>query len=96
MSDQGQASNPATPFEESEILTNEKHRSVLKGWLPSQEGKSWRLLFRASRDGFAAENFHSKCDKIKPTVTIVKSKNNIFGGFTERSWTSPSKFPEEF
>ena len=76
-------------FEESVILTNENHRSVLKGWLSSQEGK-WRLLFRASRDGFAAAAFHSKCDNKGPTVTIVKSANNIFGDFTEVSWSSPS------
>ena len=84
-----QASKPAKPFEESVILTNENHRGVLKGWLSSQEGK-WRLLFRASRDGFAAAAFHSKCDNKGPTVTIVKSGNNIFGGFTEVSWSSPS------
>ena len=72
-------------FEESEILTNEEHRSVLNGWLPYRDGK-WRLLFRASRDGFAAATFHSKCDNKGPTVTIVKSGSNIFGGFTELSW----------
>ena len=83
-----QGSKPVQAFEESVILTNENHRSVLKGWLPSQEGK-WRLLFRASRDGFAAAVFHSKCDNKGPTVTIVKSGNNIFGGFTEESWYSP-------
>ena len=88
-----QARKPTKPFEESEILTNEDHRSVLKGWLPSQEGK-WRLLFRASRDGFAVATFHSKCDNKGPTITIVKSGNNIFGGFTEVSWTSPSTFPD--
>ena len=86
-----QASKPAKPFNESEILTNENHRSVLKGWLSSQEGK-WRLLFQASRDGFAAAAFHSKCDNKGPTVTIVKSGNNIFGGFTEVSWPSWGKF----
>ena len=80
-------------FEESVILTNQNHRSMLKGWLPSQDGK-WRLLFRASRDGFAAAAFHSKCDNKGPTVTIVKSGSNIFGGFTEVSWTSPGKFPD--
>ena len=78
---------PTRHFEESEILTNEEHRSTLKGWLPPPEGK-WRLLFRASRDGFAAQTFHSKCDNKGPTVTIVKSGNNIFGGFTEISWDS--------
>ena len=60
---------------------------MLNGWLSLQEGK-WKLLFRGSRDGFQAETFHSKCDNKGPTVTIVKSGNNIFGGFTEISWNS--------
>ena len=30
-------------FEESVIVTNEEHRSVLSGWLPQQDGK-WQLL----------------------------------------------------
>ncbi|XP_078350446.1 uncharacterized protein LOC144635232 [Oculina patagonica] len=86
-----QASTPTKPFEESEILTNDEHRSVLKSWLPRQNGK-WRLLFRASRDGFAAATFHSKCDNKGATVTIVKSGNNIFGGFTEVPWASQGKW----
>ena len=88
---------PKTPkhFEESVILTTEDHRNVLKGWLPSLDGK-WRLLFRASQDGFTTATFHSKCDNKGPTVTIVKSGNNIFGGFTEQSWTSPGKFSADF
>lgn len=69
-------------FEESVILTNEEHRSVLSGWLPHQEGK-WKLLMRASQNGFAAQTFHSKCDNKGPSVTIVKSGNYIFGGSTE-------------
>ena len=74
-------------FKESVILTTEEHRSVLSGWLPQQYGK-WQLLMRASQDGFQAQTFHSKCDNKGPTVTIVKSGNNIFGGFTEQSWSS--------
>ena len=58
---------------------------MLNGWLSLQEGK-WKLLFRGSRDGFQAETFHSKCDNKGPTVTVVKSGNYIFGGFTEISW----------
>ena len=75
----------------SEILTNEEHRRQLLDWLPPREGE-WRLrlLFRASRDGFAAARFHHKCDNKGPTVTIVQSGNDICGGFTEASWISKS------
>ena len=78
-----QACKPTKPFEESNILTNEEHQQTLNGWLPK-----WRLLFRASRDGFTAETFHSRCNNKGPTVTIVKSGENIFGGFTEQPWKS--------
>ena len=74
-------------FEESVILMNKEHRSTLTAWLPPQDGK-WKLLFRASQDGFTAQAFHGRCDNKGPTVTIVKSGSNIFGGFTENSWHS--------
>ena len=84
------ASIPTEIFLESEILTNVEHQGVLKAWLSPLQRK-WRLLFRASRDGFESETFHSKCDNLGPTVTIVKSGSYIFGGFTDVSWTR-SKF----
>ena len=74
----------------SEILTNEEHIILLLSWLPFLDlgirRHRLRLLYRGSRDGFAAECFHSRCDNKGPTVTIVKSGNNVFGGFTEQSW----------
>ena len=70
------------PFAESEILTQE-HAKILLGMIPYKSGK-WRLLFRASRDGFEA--FHSKCDDKGPTVTVLQSGSFIFGGFTEAAW----------
>lgn len=78
-------------FKESAILMNMEQRSTLQGWLPTRDGE-WHLLFRASRDGFTAQAFHSKCDNKGPTVTIVKSGTNIFGGFTENSWNSQGNF----
>ena len=87
------ACTPDEPFRESTILTNVEHRKILKAWLPGAMVGEWHLLFRASRDGFAASTFHSKCDNTGPTVTVVKSGANIFGGFTEQEWTSAnSKF----
>ena len=32
----------------------------------------WIMLYRGSRDGFAARQFHEKCDEKGPTLTLVK------------------------
>ena len=82
------ALKPKEPFEESVILTNEEHRRVLKSWLPEAMKGEYHVLFRASRDGFAASTFHFQCDNEGPTVAVVKSGANIFGGFTEKPWAS--------
>jgi hypothetical protein len=51
--------------------------------------KKWNLLYKGSRDGFQAFQFHSKCDKKGATVTIIKSQNGyLFGGFTPLNWES--------
>ena len=70
-------------FEESLTLTNEEYRTTPENWLPRYD-----LLFRVSRYGFTAQAFHANCDEKGPTVTIVKSESNIFGGFAENSWKS--------
>ena len=45
---------------------------------------SWKLLYRASRDGDRGKHFHDKCDGICPVLVIIKSKEHghVFGGFT--------------
>jgi hypothetical protein len=50
--------------------------------------KSFKLLYRATRDGFSSQAFHSKCDKIPKTLTIIKVKDEpyIFGGYTKATW----------
>ena len=46
------------------------------------------LLYRASKDGFEAASFHAKCDDKPNTLVVIKSENgNIFGGYTEQSWS---------
>ena len=47
----------------------------------------YTLLFRASRDGYRASNFHSKCDGKTNTVTLVETTTGRrFGGFTDAQW----------
>ena len=45
------------------------------------------LIYRASRDGDSAKDFHFKCDFIGPNLTVIKTKKEyIFGGFTIKTW----------
>ena len=47
------------------------------------------VVYRGSRDGFRAEDFHKKCDGRSHTVTIIKNDaGKIFGGYTSVKWTS--------
>jgi uncharacterized protein YdcH (DUF465 family) len=47
------------------------------------------LLWRGSRDGFEAKEFHRRCDGHANTLTVIlDTKGNIFGGFTPVKWES--------
>jgi len=71
----------------SKILT-EKERSQVLHWLGKEAHGNLKLLFRASKNGFKAAAFHTKCDNQGPTVTIVQStKGNVFGGYSSISWS---------
>jgi hypothetical protein len=51
------------------------------------------LLYRATRDGFTCQAFHSKCDGKGNTITIIKSHlNYVFGGFASSAWNSSGSF----
>ena len=50
---------------------------------------SLQLIYKASRDGFKAVDFHRKCDGKENTISIIESGyGNIFGGFTSIAWQS--------
>ena len=45
------------------------------------------LIYRASRDGDMARDFHFKCDFIGPNITFIKTKKEyVFGAFTIKTW----------
>ena len=57
----------------------------------------WKLLYRATEDGFSAQNFHSKCDKFPNTLTVIKSEHgNVFGGFTTKLWSVENDNDREY
>ncbi len=57
----------------------------------------WTLLYRGTRDGFGAADFHSKCDGHSNTLTIVKAHGSsyIFGGFNSIPWDNSSGFKSD-
>ena len=72
-------------FRNSKILNRNKTVIQLLNvtGIPSTN-TSYKPLYQASRDGFGASDFHSKCNGITGTLVVVKDTNsNIFGGYTK-------------
>ena len=80
---------PNLKFKDSTILTAEQKEIFVNNWLKTKLNSSqsdFVLIYRASRDGWRSSNFHALCDNKGPTVTVVKSGEYIFGGYTDQSW----------
>ena len=76
----------STIFKNSTILTNEQSLDLIE--LIGLNKTNVKLVYQASRDGFDPSIFHSKCDGIERTLTVIKSENsNIFGGYTSVDWS---------
>ncbi len=69
-------------FESTILSLNDN--DILKSWIGGNF--TAKLCWRATRDGWLASTFHSNCDYKKPTVTIVKVGQYVFGGYANESW----------
>eukprot|EP01084_Bolivina_argentea_P241590 405534_1 len=71
---------------DSDLLVGTQTIQLLE-WISNGVQLQYKLLFKASNDGFSANKFHEKCDDNGPTIIIAKSEHNhIFGGYTTQSW----------
>jgi hypothetical protein len=71
---------------EGTVLLSREQQKQLCAWLNKKKQK-WKLLYRATRDGFRSSDFHRLCDGKGPTFTIIKSREgHLFGGYTAVSW----------
>jgi hypothetical protein len=76
---------PSGALESSSILKGEiAFIQQLQKWLG--EKCKWNLCYRASQDGWRAQDFHRHCDNKGPTVVLVKANSCIFGGYTDQNW----------
>uniref|UniRef100_A0A7S4S2E5 TLDc domain-containing protein n=1 Tax=Ditylum brightwellii TaxID=49249 RepID=A0A7S4S2E5_9STRA len=76
------------PMLDSNILSADQVYNI-KTWLDEDGcGSDTKLLYRASRDGWGAPNFHAKCDNHGPTLTVIHSTEGyIFGGYCDTPWS---------
>ncbi|CAM9403679.1 unnamed protein product, partial [Ascophyllum nodosum] len=80
----------------STVLKNDELAQLsvyIRNWCPG-DPQRLELLYRGSRDGFCAAEFHAKCtDKNSSTITLVKlgdggpdDISSVVGGFSSVSW----------
>jgi len=82
------------PLVDSVVLSREEERCICS-WVADHKAQSVKLelLYRASRDGWKATDFHSRCDGKGSTVTAITTTcGNVFGGFADVAWNSNSGF----
>ncbi|CAB4440111.1 unnamed protein product [Rhizophagus irregularis] len=84
------------------LLLTSKKLTYISSWIDQRDKKnyyssknlpySFKLLYRASRDGFDAKKFHTLCDNKGPTITIAKisKKNLLIGGYNPLDWKQNS------
>ena len=78
----------------SKLVTTQKGNDFVKSVIPNlKDTTAVKLLYRGSRDGWYAYDFHRFCDNQGPTVTIARSNaGRVFGGYASVSWTSRGKY----
>eukprot|EP01043_Picozoa_sp_COSAG02_P038348 COSAG02_NODE_2948_length_7680_cov_7.843029_3_plen_840_part_00 len=78
---------------DSIILTDPQHFQALGQWM-AEDGVtgSLQLLYRASAHGWTSQNFHQHCDNKGATLTVIKTRNAIFGGFVSDSWLTHGQY----
>ena len=85
---------PLNPFLDSSII-REKDINYINDLFKDKIFVNFSLVYKMSKDG--EYNFHKKCDKIGPTLSVFKIKKNKYidsfiryGGFTSIDWDKDS------
>ena len=74
-------------FEQSKYITDEQ-RNLFASIINDQDVTT-QLLYTSSQHGWKYKDFHSRCDKKAPTVSLFKMKSgDVLGGFTCAQWES--------
>lgn len=62
---------------------------LLQAWVGcSSRPETWNEVFRATRDGFGADEFHARCDNAPRLLVLIRERKHgwLFGGYTSVGW----------
>jgi hypothetical protein len=62
----------------------------LKILINLRQNQTLKMIYQASKDGFSSGVFHTKCNGVLGTLTVIKTSSNttnIFGGYTQADWS---------
>jgi len=81
-------------FKSDSKILNEKGLAVLHGFfLDDYKEPILELIFRGSRNGYGAQEFHDFCDARGSTVILIRATNKkVFGGYTDLSWNRDDQY----
>lgn len=80
------------------LATSPKQKDFLWSVIPNlKDHTDLKLIYRASRDGWAKEVFHKLCDNQGPTIVMARSSvgRRVSGGFTSVPWTSEGGWKQD-
>ncbi|CAG8544931.1 13577_t:CDS:2 [Acaulospora morrowiae] len=82
------------PFESN--IINAKDAGLIASWIVKRKTPypfrniplKFKLIYRASSEGFGIESFHRNCDNKGPTLVVIKVRNSgeIIGGYNPLEW----------
>ncbi len=76
-------------FNDSLILNQMERLNLIE----MTEQKGCELVYRATKDGFTIDAFHSKCDDKQNLISIIRNNlNYVFGGYTSVAWKKTSEW----
>jgi len=76
---------------DSKIVTADE-LTLVSGWIANKKS-SFSLVYRASRDGYRASDFHRCANQYNRTVVFIKADTGArFGGFSNKSWQGNGVF----
>ena len=71
------------------LNNNERKKEYINKIIEWSGYKSMELIYRGTRDGMTAKDFHNKCDNKGKTICLfLNDKDNIFGGYSSIPWTN--------